>query len=81
MSTTDTTDRHYVPAEPPPRPFKKGDRVEVLDREHTVLSVVSVQKVTRTRVVTDCGRWWNLEGCWLGEDGAYQWPSIRLIAP
>lgn len=62
----------------PERPFKLGDIVEVLDREHNVLSIASVIAAGPRRVKTTCGRSWTQAGWWAG-DGAYPFPSIRLL--
>lgn len=62
----------------PERPFKLGDIVEVLDREHNVLSFVGVVAAGPRRVKTTCGRSWTQGGWWAG-DRAYPFPSIRLL--
>lgn len=67
----------------PVRPFEVGDRIEVLDLDHTVLSTRTVKtRNKRGDLKTDCGRQWNKDGWWVSEDGtAYPFPSIRHAAP
>lgn len=72
-------DLTYKEPVPPPRPFKRGDMVEVLDRDHTVLSQQRVREATKNYVTTECGRIWTQGGWWVGEDDrAWPFPSIRL---
>lgn len=68
----------YVPPTPPPRPFAKGDVVEVLDREGRVLSRQDVTRAGPRVVRTGCGRRWRQDGWWIGEERAWPFPSIRL---
>jgi len=62
----------------PERPFKLGDIVEVLDRDHNVLSFSGVVAAGPRRVKTTCGRSWTQGGWWAG-DQPYPFPSIRLL--
>lgn len=51
----------YIPPEPPPRPFAKGDEVEVLDRQHRVISrqiIVRAEK-RRAKITRDLWRAYN----------------------
>jgi hypothetical protein len=73
------SDLKYIPANPPSRPFRIGDDVQVLDRRHKVLGTRRVTKSFGGGVMTDCGRRWTKSGKWIGEDGALPFPSIRLV--
>lgn len=73
-------DLTYIPPKAPPRPFAKGDTVEVLDRNHRVLSRQLVVRAGPKVVRTGCERRWTQKGEWLGEDRAWPFPSIRLAA-
>jgi hypothetical protein len=75
-----STDLTYIPTPPPPTPFTVGDKVEVLDREHAVLSVETVTKVFTRKVKTSCGREWTLDGEWFDGSAGYPFPSIRRKA-
>lgn len=68
----------YKEPETPERPFKLGDIVEVLDRDHNVLSIAGVVAAGPRRVKTTCGRSWTQAGWWAG-DQVYPFPSIRLL--
>ncbi|MGF6440197.1 hypothetical protein [Paraburkholderia youngii] len=70
----------YIPTPAPATPFAVGETVEVLDREHVVLSVQTIKKVTRKKVKTDCGREWMLDGEWFDGESSYPFPSIRRKA-
>lgn len=74
---TSATMKYKEPAAPA-RPFKLGDLVEVLDRDHNVLSIAGVTAAGPRRVKTTCGRSWTQAGWWVGEQ-AYPFPSIRLL--
>lgn len=71
-------DLTYIPTDPPPRPFAKGDTVEVLDREQNVLSRQKVTRAGTKWVRTECGRKWTQDGCWIGDFDVWPFPSIRL---
>lgn len=69
----------YQVPEELPRKFRRGDRVEVCDRD---LSPMSLQRVVYagTKIVrTSCGRRWRAsDGWWIGSNGTWPFPSIRL---
>lgn len=72
------SDLTYIPTEPPATPFEVGDHVEVLDRDHTVLSArVIVKRNAKGSVKTNCGRWWTKDGRWEGEFRSWPFPTIR----
>ena len=70
----------YIPTPAPVTPFAVGESVEVLDRQHTILSVQVIRKVTRKKVTTDCGREWTPGGEWFDGESSYPFPSIRRKA-
>jgi hypothetical protein len=74
------SDLTYIPTPPPSRPFQVGDEVQTLDRNHRVMEVVKVTKVTKRRVYTDCGRRWAIDGSWHDGSWQYPFPSIRLVS-
>lgn len=72
----------YIPPIPPSRPFKVGDVVEVMSRNHDVLSTQTIAQVLEGpgTVCTKDGRTWALDGrARDGQQGAtYPFPWIRL---
>lgn len=75
------TDLTYKQPITPTRSFKVGDVVDVLDREHKVLSQRKVVMASGRIVKTDCGRIWKQSGWWIGDDDrSWPFPSIRLSA-
>lgn len=71
------TDLTYKTPETPHRPFAVGDVVDVLDRNHAVISQQRVVLASGRIVGTECGRLWKQNGWWMGEDQAWPFPSIR----
>jgi hypothetical protein len=72
----------YVPHETPSRPFKKGDRVELIDSEGAALSVLTVRRAARKVVHVSDGRRFTPDGRWIGASGkAWPFPTIRLAQP
>lgn len=67
----------YTPTEPPSTPFALGDVVDVLDRDHAVISRQTVTKASKRRVTTSCGRTWTQQGEWFDGQRGYPFPSIR----
>jgi hypothetical protein len=72
------SDLTYKPTPPPARPFRKGDRVESLDREGVAMGEHLVTSVRAGVVRTDCGRSWAVDGQWFDGSVAWPFPSIRL---
>ena len=73
------SDLTYVEPTPPMRPFKKGDKVEVLDRDGSVLSRRTVIRAGKRVAVTECSRRWRqADGWFIGSTAAHPFPSIRL---
>lgn len=68
----------YIPTEAPASPFKVGDKVEVLDRDHKIIGEQTIKTVLKTRVKTDCGRAWTKDGEWFDGQRGYSFPTIRL---
>lgn len=75
---SDETRLTYVVPDDPPRPFQTGDVVEVMDRRGVVIGEQRVTKAADDLVTTDDKRNWTSDGWWLGENGAYPFPWIRL---
>jgi hypothetical protein len=67
----------YIPPTRPSRPFKTGDIVDTMDREHGRMETVKVVRATRYYVRTSCGRRWTYLGYWVGENGVWPFPWIR----
>lgn len=67
----------YVAPTKPSRPFKRGDIVDVMDRDGKRLSTYKITHASKRRVLTDCGRSWDQRGWWLGANGSYPFPWIR----
>lgn len=68
----------YVPHDPPHRPFRKGDKVIVLDSQGMELSARTITRTGVGGVTTDCGRCWERDGRWQSADGvAYPFPTIK----
>lgn len=64
-------DLTYKVPEPPPRPFRPGDTIEVLDREFKIIG--------KQKVVMASARIWRQDGYRLDDDNrAWPFPSIRL---
>lgn len=71
----------YVVPEPPARPFRRGDRVQTVDRDGSVMGEQLVTAVRNGSVRTDCGRSWSASGWWSDGTRAWPFPSIRLCSP
>jgi hypothetical protein len=71
------SDLTYKEPLPPSRPFAVGDVVEVLDRQHNVLSKQMIVKANAAGVATECGRHWTKNGWFRGEIRIWPFPSIR----
>lgn len=67
---------YYTPPVKPSRAFRKGDKVLILSREHTVIGEHVVTRAGPMIVRTDCGRRWDQRGWWCDEEMAYPFPSI-----
>lgn len=68
----------YKRPKKPQTPFKRGQLVEVCDRDLTTMSVVKVvyagKRITR---LADGRRFETETGWWVGENGSWPFPSIR----
>lgn len=65
---------------PPPRQFRPGDIVEVLDRDHRVLSRQKVVIASGRMCITECGRVWAQDGWRIDSENVRRpFPSIRLV--
>lgn len=67
----------YVIPTKPSRSFVRGDIVDVMDREGLVISTRRVVRAGKRVAVTDCGRRWNQNGYWIGENGSWPFPWIK----
>lgn len=67
----------YKVPKPPKTPFQRGEMVEVLDREHKVISTQKVIYAGKRIVRTACGRRWDAKSGWWIGDEAWPFPSIR----
>lgn len=73
------TNLTYKAPIPPPRQFRPGDIVEVLDREHHILSQQKVVMASGRICKTECGRIWAQDGWRIDDDDTRRpFPSIRL---
>jgi hypothetical protein len=73
------TDLTYKVPVPPSRPFKPGDAVEVLDRDHKVIGRQKVVMASGRICKTECGRIWAQDGWRIDDDDIRRpFPSIRL---
>lgn len=64
----------------PPRHFAPGDTVEILDREHHVISHQQVVMASARICKTECGRIWAQDGWRIDDDDIRRpFPSIRLV--
>ena len=60
------------------RPFRRGDLVEVCDRDLVAMSTQRVVYVGKRIVRLDCRRRFrSSDGWWVGENGIWPFPSIR----
>lgn len=72
------SDLTYKPAKKAKRQFRVGDTVDVLDREHAVISQRKIVSVGLQLAVTDCGRKWCIyDGARWANKRAWPFPSIR----
>jgi hypothetical protein len=67
----------YVVPTNPRRAFKRGDIVDVMDRECKRMSSQRVTFARKNFIVTECGRHWNQDGWWIGENGTWPFPWIK----
>lgn len=70
-------DLTYKPPLKPKRPFKTGDVVEVIDRDHKVIGTQKIVSVGLQLAKTECGRKWRLDGWRWADKKAWPFPSIR----
>lgn len=70
----------YVPPKKLKRPFKRGDRVQVVDRMGVPFDTIHRVRYAGKRVVRiDDGRRYRAsDGWWIGENGAWPFPSLTL---
>ena len=61
----------YIPPTKPSRPFKVGDIVDTMDREHNRMGTVKVVRAGPRIVKTSCGRTWSPRGWYVGHN---EWP-------
>ena len=69
----------YIEPTKPKRPFKSGDRVEVMNADHTVCSnghwvTYGGKKVVR---IEDSRRFRASDGWWIGSNGVWPFPWLR----
>lgn len=68
----------YKPAKRTKRPFKVGDTVEVIDRDHKVIGTQKIVSVGLQLAKTKCGRRWRIyDGARWADGKAWLFPSIR----
>lgn len=73
-------DLTYKVPVPPPRQFRPGDTVEVLDREFHIIGRQKVVMASGRICKTECGRIWAQDGWRIDdEDIRRPFPSIRLV--
>ena len=71
-------DLTYKPAKKSKQPFKTGDIVEVIDRDHVPISRQKVVSVGLQLVKTECGRKWRVyDGSRWADGKVWPFPSIR----
>jgi len=58
----------YKEPERPLRPFRPGDTIEVLDREHLVIGRQKVVMASGRICKTECGRIWRQDGWRIDND-------------
>lgn len=61
----------------PSRPFKRGDLVDTMNRDHSYMETVRVVRASSRSATTDCGRRWDQSGWWISETCAWPFPWIR----
>ena len=72
-------DLTYKEPTPPPRQFRPGDTVEVMDREHHVIGQQEIVMASGRICKTECGRIWAQDGWRIdGDDIRRPFPWIRL---
>jgi hypothetical protein len=71
----------YTPSLPPPRPFKPGDVVDVMNRDHKVVGMQVIASIDEGRglIETRDGRQWMPDGRWSDGLVGYDFPWIRFI--
>lgn len=70
----------YIEPPPLPRPFVRGDTVQVMNRDHTPCQgvhrvVYAGKKVVR---IEDGRRYRATDGWWIGDTAAWPFPWLRL---
>lgn len=68
----------YKPSKPPPRPFRVGDVVELVDGQGLACGTKRIIRIQATTVRTDCGRTYTKDGRWYSDRRAWPFPWIRL---
>jgi hypothetical protein len=72
-------DFNYKEHEPPPRPFKVGDVVELIDSQGTACGTMNVSRAGPKIVrVKDGRRYVHGDGRWFSDGRAWPFPWIRL---
>lgn len=63
----------------PKRPFRRGDAVQVMNRDHTVCGGPYMVKSVTKKVATieDGRKYQQANGYWIGENGAWPFPWLR----
>jgi len=69
----------YIPHETPPRPFRRGDTVELIDSRGFNCGTLTIAKGGRWRVAVEDGREYvQNDGRWYADGRPWPYPWIRL---